>query len=153
MCLVRFKTLGVPPWLFQPTYSLSRMTHVLPLSAKLRDVMNLLTMFNLKINSSAGSLHTTSNNVQPTHRGVQGMTHHDSIRMWAVGMLALGLVLGAATLISSSAVLQLQKDNFQVHLESQALVLVECKWSLILSARSLMHFLKFRKSHIEIFAD
>jgi hypothetical protein len=50
--------------------------------------------------------------------------------MWAAKTPALGLVLGAVTLISSSAVLQLQKDNFQAYLESHALVLVGCKWPL-----------------------
>ena len=52
--------------------------------------------------------------------------------------LALWLVLGAATL-SSSTVVQLQKENFQVHLEMHSLALVGCKWLLIL--KNFLHFL------------
>jgi hypothetical protein len=47
--------------------------------------------------------------------------------MWSL-RLVLALVLGTATLISTSAVLHLKPDGFQAHLESHAPVLVDCKW-------------------------
>jgi hypothetical protein len=58
--------------------------------------------------------------------------------MWSL-RLVLALVLGTATLISTSAVLHLKSDGFQAHLESHAPVLVDCKWYRQFTIKSIIN--------------